>query len=102
MSEVKKELSLEGLAAIVEKQNETIAGLQAQLLEKSAIETKREVPKVPKDPVKVGNKTYKFNVAKFAFPGSDKQYLSEEVATDNAILKKLLAIEGQGILTELV
>ena len=85
------------------KQADTIAELQTQLAASKASEnTEVKNPTVPKEPVKVGAKQYKFVVAKFVFPGSDKQYLSEEVALDEAILKKVLAIPGQGILKELV
>ncbi len=97
-----KQLSLESLAIVVENQSKTILELQAQLLSKSAVQEAAKPPSIPTESVKVKGKEYKFNVPKFAFLGSDKQYLAEEVATDEAILKQILAIEGQGILRELV
>ncbi len=100
------EVTLEGLAKqlqeqadIISKQNETIAAMQAAALKNAAPEAAKVVS-IPKEPVEFGKKKYRFNVAKFAFPGSDKQYIAEEVATDKTVLAQIIAIEGQGILTE--
>ena len=101
------EITLESLAAqlseqnkVIEKQNALINDLQATAL-KSVVEEAKPIT-IPKEAVEVNGKKYKFNVARFAFPGSHAQYLSEEVVTDTKILKQIIAIKGQGILTELV
>lgn len=66
------------------------------------LSSKKDLPKTPTDPVEVNGKTYKFNFASFVNPINHLKILSEEAALDEDVLKAVVAIKGQGILTEVV
>lgn len=53
----------------------------------------------PKKFVEHNKKNYKWAVAQFRLPGRDK-VMAEDAALDEELIDEILAIEGQGILTE--
>jgi hypothetical protein len=82
------------------------AGLKTKLAEVAgqAIEEKKENSlKVPDAPFEHEGQKYKVQVAGFHFPGENGALISaEELMADPALIKKVLEIEGQGILKQLV
>lgn len=102
-----QEITLESLAAQMKEQAEHIAALQQEniTLKGKVIEVTGtpELPKIPKEPIAVGKKKYQWQVAIFTIPGKEpKTYTAEEASLDETALAAILAIEGQGILKELV
>ena len=105
----KEELTLEGLLERINKQDETIAkqaetivGLKGEVA-KTAIATEAaKPPTVPAETLEFKGKKYKWRVAMFSFPGSHEQFTAEEANTDKDMIAKILKIEGQGMLQELV
>ena len=84
----------------VDKQEVIINELRGRLLE-TKIETKEEKKlSIPKKIVTVGKKKYKFNLAAFNLNG--QVISSEDASLDEEILKQIVAMEGQGIMTEQV
>lgn len=49
--------------------------------------------------VKVGNRRYKFRAPKFIIPGKG-QFLAIDAVHDMELCKEILAMDGQGLLTE--
>ena len=101
------EITLESLAkdladqtAKIAEQAATIATLQGKVAQQTAINEPVKLPTMPKDAVKSGQKEYLFQVAGFRLPVSDAVILSEEAILDDALIKQILKIEGQGILKE--
>jgi len=87
--------ALEEQKAISAKQQETI-----EALSKAPVEEKKALPKIPAALVKSGNKNYKWAVPHFKFSGSDEVITAEDAATDKALIEKIIAIPGQGILVQ--
>lgn len=93
------------------EQKETIASKEKAIAEQAAVMTKMmgtvietaqaEKPKVPEKAVSFNKKQYKFTLAQFIMPGRGKM-LAEDAMTDKDIIAEIIAIEGQGILKELV
>jgi len=100
------EITTADLHEIVKKQGEEINTLKSLLAAKKETEItlnkKEELPEIPKDAVKVDGKEYKFTVARFRLPNRSEIVLADQAALDNALLKEILAIEGQNILKEQV
>ena len=100
------EITLESLAAqiaqqqdIINKQNAIIGKLAGKKTEPAA---EAKAPQIPTDPVEVGGKKYKFQVATFRLAGDHTVYTAEEAALDEDLLSQILCIEGQGMLKELL
>jgi hypothetical protein len=100
------EITLESLAAqldeqkaVIEKQNDTIIELQSKIIAANVPEKPKEL-KIPASPVSFNDKQYKWQVASFCLPGSSLKITAEEASTDKAIIEKIIAIEGQGLLKE--
>lgn len=63
---------------------------------------KKKVPTIPTETVEFAGKEYKWNRAQFRLPGNISKTTAEEASTDDEILKRILDIPGQEILTEVV
>lgn len=87
--------ALEEQKAISAKQQEIINALAQK-----PVAEEKPLPKVPKELVKSGNKNYKWAVPHFKFPGKDEVITAEDAATDKAMIEKILAIPGQGLLVQ--
>ena len=83
----------------LEKLSEMVNGLLATTNIKTEAEA---LPKIPSKPVKVKSKEYKWNVPAFFLPGDTTKYTAEAASTDKDVIAKILSIEGQGLLTEIV
>lgn len=100
-------LTLEQLAEMVKQQQITINELQANnlALQSNALKVADKPAKleIPKEPVTYKGKKYQFQLAKFTLPGHTAQtFTAAEAATDEDVIKQILAIEGQGVLKQLV
>lgn len=92
----------EKLSDTVSEQAETIITLKAEKLSSDLKPVQGEPkPAIPAKPVSVDGKQYSFNLAAFVLPAYGR-LTAEEASTDEAILKAIIAIPGQGILKELV
>ena len=100
----------EEIAAAMQKQVDSIPGLLEQIgklklqVKANAVESavdKVVVPTIPEKPVSYGKKKYKWMLPVFSLPGVGR-VTAEEAATDEETVKKILEIEGQGILREQV
>ena len=99
--------TLEQLAEIVKQQQVVIGELQASnlSLQSNALKVADKPVKleIPKEPVTYKGKKYAFQLAKFTLPGHTAQtFTAAEAATDEDVIKQILAIEGQGVLKQLV
>lgn len=101
------ELTLQGLAEIIEAQNKKIeslteanTALQGKVGTLSAENEPVKLPAIPADLVEVNKKQYLFQVASFKLPGNDAVILAEEAVLDKTIIAQILKIDGQGILKE--
>jgi len=99
--------TLEQLAEIVKQQQVVIGELQASnlSLQSNALKVADKPVKleIPKEPVTYKGKKYQFQLAKFTLPGHTAQtFTAAEAATDDDVIKQILAIEGQGVLKQLV
>lgn len=101
--------TIESLAAAFASQQAQLDALKlenAQLKSTIKVDAPVETPKIPGN-VKVGGVEYKWQVAHFHLPGevageTTEYYTAEEASTDVDVLKKILAIKGQGLLKALV
>ena len=88
---------IEALKSIVAEQAKTIASLQVK---ETVITTKAAAKiEVPSKLVEHDGKKYKWAVAHFKHGAA--VITAEDAATDETLIGELIAIEGQGILTEL-
>jgi len=85
---------------VSERQALVIAALTKKKDDPST-ETKK-VPEIPKEPVEVNGKKYKFQVATFRIAGDAAIYTAEEAVLDEELLSQILGIEGQGMLKEVL
>lgn len=91
-------VSIEQYNALLDK----VTALEKMLTAKTEINMATEVlPKVPADPVVFNKKKYKWNVAAFINPVTNQKITAEEASTDEDVLNAVLAVAGQGLLTEL-
>ena len=83
------------------KLNDIIASAKSGTTIDTAPE-KKKVPTIPTETVEFAGKEYKWNRAQFRLPGDVNKTTVEEASTDESILKRILDIPGQEILTEVV
>ena len=103
------EITLEKLQEQLDKQAETIAaqhetilGLKGEVAKTNLATEPVKPPTIPSKPTTYKGKEYKWQVAIFHLPGSPDKITAEEANLDENIIKQVLAIEGQGMLKELV
>ncbi len=86
----------------VEEKDNEIASLKEEIASLGNVVTEKKQPKAEKktpvipDPVDVDGTTVKFNFPCFRFGGN--RYEAEDAATDQELMRKILATKGQGIL----
>lgn len=83
---------------VIKKQLAALGSQAVKLSAPAADEAKPKLKLADLKPVEVDGVTYKFGFAKFKVPGFDHLVTAQEAATDEAILKSILKIDGQGIL----
>lgn len=98
-----KPITLEDLHAIVTQQAQTIAEQNAKIEGMKLKETNIIVEKItaltiPEKAVEVRGKEYKWTVPAFNHKGV--KISAEDASLDEALLKEIIAINGQGILKE--
>lgn len=90
-------VSIEQYNALLDK----VTALEKMLTAKTEINTaKEDLPKIPAEPIVFNKKKYKWNVAAFVNPLSNQKITAEEASTDEDVLNAVLAVAGQGLLTE--
>lgn len=90
-------VSIEQYNALLDK----VTALEKMLTAKTEINTaKEELPKIPAEPIVFNKKKYQWNVAAFVSPLTNQKITAEEASTDEDVLNAVLAVAGQGLLTE--
>lgn len=103
MTELKEQHQKELTAA--DEQINNLNNIIGSAKSKTAIDTSVDVPKAPKiptEPIKYAGKKYRWNRAKFRLPGDISTISAEAASTDENIIKKILEIPGQEILSEVL
>lgn len=88
----------------IETQKASIIDLELKLAASTgekAAEVKSAKPSMPKDPVKIGNKSYKYT-GPLGFVYENLRYTAEEAVTNPDLVKKILKLPGQTLFQELV
>ena len=101
-----EKITLDSQAEIIKAQQAQIDILSAnvdKMLKLVATPTAAEVaeekvPTIPEEPVKIGSKKYQFAYATFMF--NTAHYEAQDAALDAELLKEIIAVPGQGLLTE--
>jgi uncharacterized coiled-coil protein SlyX len=88
------------------EQNEKIGNLVQLIQDGKATATaaagKEVLPTIPTEPLEHEGKSYKWNVAAFSLPGSPEKFTAAEASVTPELIDRLLNIEGQKALQELV
>ena len=90
--------------AAKDEQIEALNGIIANVKTQTVIDVntaQKEVPEIPAEPFEFEGKTYQWQKARFRLMGDINAYTAAQASKDEAVLKKLLAIDGQQILKEL-
>ena len=95
------EQRLEALEASNVKKDEIIGELKNQLAGVAAQNLQEQKPlTIPTEPVEHKGKSYMWTAASFILKG--ETYTAEEASLNEALITKILAIKGQGLLREKV
>jgi hypothetical protein len=89
---------IESQGKTIETQQTLINGLVLKNGETTIKNEPAKKPTIPTKAIKVGDKKYKFTVARFKLAGENIN--AEDAALDNSILEQIVSINGQGILKE--
>ena len=89
---------IESQGKTIETQQTLINGLVLKNGETTIKHEAEKKPTIPTKAIKVGDKKYKFTVARFKLAGENIN--AEDAALDNSILEQIVSINGQGILKE--
>lgn len=87
-------------AQVIEEQAKTLGTLNQPAT--VIMEVKSKKITVPAETINIAGKEYMFQVACFRMTGEPEILLSENAALRPDLLQKIIAIEGQGILKEVV